>query len=402
MSDINTVHSCLSCGSESLIPIYRFPLIPLTDKYVSSSYQSSNLTHYPLQLNFCESCSHLQLAHQVSPQSSYTDYQYLSSITLGLNSNFLSYASDVLSSSSTSSPTLLDIGSNDGSFIHACRSQSIQAYGVEPASALSTYANKNNCPTVNCFFENSSIQKIKDSFQIDKFDFISFNNVLANIPDPLSSLKLARSLFASNDSSIFIQSGYHPLQFARGLFDYVYHEHFSYFSYRSLASLAKRSGLFIKSWSVSNLRGGSFRAQLCVGSPSLDSTPSLPFERYTKAFEFKSLVNLISSSRSSISEQLLDAKAAGFTCVGYGASHSTGILVHTFGLSAHLDFLVDDNVLKHSMFMPGTNLEVLPTSSVLDSDRIAVVILACQYYDQIFDKLSSSRFKGIIFKPVLP
>ena len=186
------------------------------------------------------------------------------------------------------------------------------------------------------------------------------------------------------------------------MFDYVYHDHFSYFTSKSLSSLAKRCGLFIKSWSVSNLRGGSFRAQLCPASSETVDTVTLPYERFALPIEFKSFINLITYSRLSILDQLLDAKSFGFECVGYGASHSTGILVHTFGLAPYLDFLVDDNVLKHSRYMPGTPLKVEPPSRVYYSEKIVVVILACQYFEQIQQKLTSSGFKGLILTPVLP
>ena len=60
---------------------------------------------------------------------------------------------------------------------------------------------------------------------------------MANIDNPYQALNLAKSLLKSEDSIIAIQTGYHPTLFGKGIFDYIYHEHYSYFNLKSLSSL---------------------------------------------------------------------------------------------------------------------------------------------------------------------
>ena len=88
--------------------------------------------------------------------------------------------------------------------------------------------------------------------------------------------------------------------------------------------------------------------------------------------------------------------------IGYGASHSTGILVHQFGLQDLLDGLVDENPNKISKYMPGTSLKVESPNTYINRDKICFVVLAWQYYDQILAKLRATGFQGQIIKPVLP
>ena len=53
--------------------------------------------------------------------------------------------------------------------------------------------------------------------------------------------------------------------------------------------------------------------------------------------------------------------------------------------------------------MPGTSLKVFPTSNIAcEKGRTAVVILAWQYFEQIYLKLRNSGFKGEIVRPILP
>ena len=53
--------------------------------------------------------------------------------------------------------------------------------------------------------------------------------------------------------------------------------------------------------------------------------------------------------------------------------------------------------------MPGTSLQVHPVSTLLNEDaNVAVVILAWQYFDEIFRKLRDLGFSGEIIRPILP
>ena len=44
---------------------------------------------------------------------------------------------------------------------------------------------------------------------------------------------------------LVIQTGYYPDQFKKKMFDYIYHEHFSYFSIHSLKFLFKKHNMYI-------------------------------------------------------------------------------------------------------------------------------------------------------------
>ena len=96
-------------------------------------------------------------------------------------------------------------------------------------------------------------------------------------------------------------------------------------------------------------------------------------------------------------------KNQGYEIYGFGASHSTGILVHSFGIQNLLTSLYDDNVRKHGLFMPGTSLEVISPEklSILSEHKSAIVILAWQYFDSIAARIRSLGYNGKIIKPVL-
>jgi len=229
--------------------------------------------------------------------------------------------------------------------------------------------------------------------------------VLAKIPSPRRALGLAKSLLKDDDSEIYVQTGYHPTQFSKGLFDYTYHEHYSYFTISSMKRLAQQCNLNVVGAKKLDIRGGSIR--FCIkplGDDQVIEEYEDIFERYKTIEDFKSLDALIKASKLRLNEQVSYYKSKGHLMVAYGASHSTGTLIHHFDIISEVDYLVDENKLKHGRFMPGTNLKVhAPNHIIADKNqKVMVVILAWQYFDQIAAKLRRNGFTGPIIKPVLP
>ena len=398
MSSYHHQKTCLCCGSSNINLIFQLKDAPLTDAYRDNANIALKCTKYPLNLMLCRDCNHLQLAELVLPELSYENYFYNSAVTLNLPANFVEYAKILKSSFDIENPTLLDVGSNDGSFIKSCINEGIDAYGIEPSKHLAESANKQGCRTLNGYFDESVEQGLKTNKFPEKYDIVIFNNVLANLKNPLQALTKAKEILKDNNSVIGIQTGYHPIQFSKGLFDYIYHEHYSYFSLKSLSILAMKAGLYLDRYEKSNLRGGSIRCFLKLQ----DKNISIESERFCNQVENEGLFKLVELSAKHLKETIVKLRSDNFKIIGYGASHSTGILVHQFELQNLLDGLVDENPNKLSKYMPGTSLEVEKPSTYINRDKICFVILAWQYYDQILAKLRESGFQGQIIKPVLP
>ena len=93
----------------------------------------------------------------------------------------------------------------------------------------------------------------------------------------------------------------------------------------------------------------------------------------------------------------------GYQIIGFGASHSTGMLVHMFKLEKYLAFLIDENKDKIGKYMPGTQLIVKTSDDLKPDDKTIVIVLAWQYYEQIKTKLIRKGFaQDEILKPMLP
>ena len=125
---------------------------------------------------------------------------------------------------------ILDIASNDGSFLKKLVANGIVTLGIDPAKNLAQKANAENITTICDFFPS---RKIKE-----KFDVITAMNVCAHTPNPLKFLTGIRDCLAKNGRA-YVQTS-QALMLNSGQFDTIYHEHFSFFTVSSMQEACRR------------------------------------------------------------------------------------------------------------------------------------------------------------------
>ena len=95
-------------------------------------------------------------------------------------------------------------------------------------------------------------------------------------------------------------------------------------------------------------------------------------------------------------------KSQGYTVIGYGAAAKGNTLLN-FG-QIDLDYIVDDNELKHNMFTPGRHIEIKhPDVLTQETGNIIIVPLAWNFYDEIKQKVQQrkSNVKFIKYFPTI-
>ena len=104
----------------------------------------------------------------------FNDHTYLSGVTKTLDKHFKFVLNDIEKRFNFKSykGNILDIGSNDGTFLKNFKKKGWDVLGVEPAKRISRLANKNGIKTINKFFNYNIAKKIKKNF-----DFINASGV---------------------------------------------------------------------------------------------------------------------------------------------------------------------------------------------------------------------------------
>ena len=404
--EISKSNKCEICGSKSINVALNFNPSPLGDIYLPSHKKHLSKKLYPLNLYNCVKCGYLSLVEKVNPRLSYTNYIYESKTTVGLLSHYDSYAREICKRLKLSNKDkILDIGSNDGSMLSSFKKNGLFVLGVEPASGIAKIANNHGLKTINGYLDNATRSNILKRY--GTFNVITANYVFANILNINSFVENIYKLLSKNGSFV-IQTGYHPKQFEKNMFDYVYHEHFSYFSLNTLIFLMSKYKLKLIDVETNSKKGGSIRAIFSKNQRAKRNKIKIDkvfiYEKKLKINDSKYFVNLekrlIKLKIKSLNE-LKKIKKEKKIIVGFGASHSVSTLTHHFELNEFFDYLIDDNKKKHGLYSPGSNLIVRP---VKFGKKIPdyIYVLAWQHQKTILKKYQYLKKIGIKFIIPLP
>jgi len=83
--NIEKLNKCIACGSDNLTLTFDLNEQPLANTYPLNADEDE--PYYPLAVNRCRECYHLQLTHIVNPELIYQDYAYVS----GTSQTYLEY-----------------------------------------------------------------------------------------------------------------------------------------------------------------------------------------------------------------------------------------------------------------------------------------------------------------------
>jgi SAM-dependent methyltransferase len=395
---------CRLCGSQRLVTALKLEDTPLEDQFMKVPLFQPT---FPLELALCEDCGYLHLPYIVSPEVSYSDYMYVSGVTVGLRQHYDAYAEDIVSNYHIPKGSLIvDLGSNDGSMLASFKRLDMQVLGVEPATATAQLANENGLPTINDFFTERVATQITQEY--GSAQVVTANYMYANVDDVISFTKAVARLLTP-DGIFVVETGYHPEQMKINMFDYIYHEHFSYFTVDTLKSIFSKCGLELIQAIKTKPKGGSIQvvAQLLGKQRTVSSSieeliaeeSELGMRRIETYHRFGEELQRI---KTNLLDTLRNLKSKGQRIIGFGASHSTTTLMYHFELAPYLDYLVDDNELKHGTFSPGHHIPVYPSTRLYEENSAYVLVLAWQHQKTILDKhilLLNKRIKFILPLP---
>ncbi len=402
---MKVLQECRVCSSINLDTVWKFRDVPYGDLFKESRQEAMQLLNQPLILVRCQRCQLLQLNQNPDVSEIYSDYLYETKVTVGLNEFYDELASEISDKFSTVSypdPFIVDIGSNDGTFLKSFSKRGWKCIGVEPASQPAQNANSNSISTINTFFDTNCVLKILDGYGSP--NLVTCNYVLANIPDLEGFFRNVVNLMSAN-SRLHILTGYHPDQFSINMFEYVNHDHITYFTVEDFVRIGKKFGLKVTNASRVEYKGGSVRIEMVLIDSNIEPSPNvaqlLQRERFLRitsldfVIAFQERLEKLCNDLEEFLEKL------GRTHLpGIGASISTTHLISEFKLSRWVNELYDDDVRKTGRFSPGLGLEVFPLTELTNSKTDCVIILAWQHTDKIVSRLKSIGFHGRVVVPL--
>lgn len=386
----DTLNNCLCCNNSNLKTILDLKKQPLANSYLKSYSEQED--SYPLALNYCFECTHLQLTHAVNPDLLFKNYLYVSGTTKTLR-DYFDYFVDMSIKylHRKSNLNILDIACNDGSQLNAFKNKNHNTYGIDPAKNLYSLSSKNH--NIVCdYFTEDSIRLLP----CDKFDIIVAQNVLAHNSYPNTFLNICKK-YLNNDGKLFIQTSQADMV-KYGQFDTIYHEHISFFNVRSITALLKRTGLYLQDVLKTDIHGTSY-VFVISQHKSDDNSKTLIDNDFPNTIENLDLfTNLAKKIVIDLKNEL--TKYIDHTIVGYGAAAKGNTLLN-FG-EIHLDYIIDDNKLKQGLYTPGRKIKIISIDEILPHKKIVYVPLSWNFFNEIKEKVKNKHQNPTIFIKYFP
>ena len=395
---------CRACNDHDIERIWRLEDSPYGDLFRSSKEEGVKVSKMTLTLAICRSCSLLQLLEEVDAGQIYADYLYLTEVTVGLSFFYSRLAENLVRTLGLGVGELIvDVGSNDGSGLVPFKDAGLTVVGIEPALGPSQVAEARGIPTVRGFLDSNSRDQVVSNYGLARL--ICANAVMANVDDPRGFLDTIGSMLAP-DGIVSVVTGYHPDQFAVNMFDYINHDHLSYFTVKSMAALADSSGLRLLSASRVEHKGGSIHFLMSrkddLSREADGSIAKLLQREEWLAANTAHPTTSLASRLTHVMEQTANLiNILGNEKIpGIGASISTTHLLHQFKLGDRISSLFDDDPRKIGLYSPGFGIEVRPLSELREASGSAVILLSWQHSAVLVDRLRQIGFHGQVILPL--
>ena len=101
--------------------------------------------------------------------------------------------------------------------------------------------------------------------------------------------------------------------------------------------------------------------------------------------------------RENVLSNIKELKKQNKKILGFGAPAKATTALNFFGIKDEIDFIVEDNKLKHKKFIPGVKIPIKSKTEIKNKDNI-LLVLAWNFYDSIKENNSNLSDKFINIK----
>lgn len=400
---------CHSTNVEKIVPLHPIPVKTpnLGDGGGLVSQDKLQKSLIPVDMYRCSDCGLLQLLDIINPEIQYTDFQYKTAISLGLEEHFTQMADDLIDLYRVDKGAFVfEIGSNDGTLLQAFKDKGMRILGIDPARNAVEDARAKGLETVCDFFSGVKGKELADSH--GKAKLIISNNTFANLDDLDDILAGVKEMLAP-DGVFVVETSYGASVIEKFLIDTVYHEHLTYFLVGPLEKWFAQNGFELIGSQLIWTKGGSLRlaAQLKGGV----------FEKQHNVFEmieaerkagldqpeaYHLFSKTIAKANADLADLIKKVKSKGGRVAAFGASVGTVTLLHQLGIATQVDAIFDDKPLSDKICGPDYDIPIIHGARLVEEKPDLVIILAVRYAEPIMKNHADYLEQGGTFVIPLP
>ena len=371
-------------------PFMSFGKMPIANGFLNKDKFSEEF-FFEMEVGFSDDLSLFQLNDHPKPQMMFNEnYPFFTGSSNQMKLHFKNYADWIKKYHPNKIKNIIEIGSNDGTFLKNFSPKDYNTLGFEPSGNVSKRASMDGTNTINEFFNKNSATNQKHFAK--NTDLICAANVICHIPD-LKDLIQSVDLMLNKNGLFVFEEPYLGSMFEKISYDQIYDEHIYMFSVSSVQKIFNRFDMELIDAYPQETHGGSMR-YVVARKNQRDINDNLKniiqyeknkgIDNFSSCLKFKKNCEL---SKKKIVDLLNKYKNQNKKICGYAAtSKSTTVLNYCQIGSNFIDCIYDTTKEKIGKFSPGMHIPVTSAESFKIDKPDVSYLFAWNHKEEIFKK----------------
>ncbi len=358
------ISQCRSCHSNKIKEVFDLGSQKLSGIFPKSKNQN-DVPSGSLAMVLCLSCKLLQLKNSFNAEIMYgNNYGYMSSLNKSMLQHLYNKSNNLKKISNLyKGDLIIDIGSNDGSFL-SFFSKKFTLVGIDPTiKKLGKYYRK-DIKKIPSFFNKNLISK---NF-LKKAKLITSISMFYDLEHPVN---FAEDIYdvLHDDGLWHLEQSYMPMMLKNNSYDTICHEHLEYYSLSSIKYIFDKVGFKIVDLEFNDTNGGSFA--ITVAKKNNKKYKEIKYLinwllKKEELFNYNS-VNTLKNFHTNILKHkkvfrnlLLNLNDMKKKVIGYGASTKGNIILQFCNIDSKLiPYIGEVNKYKYNKYTPGSKIKII-------------------------------------------
>ena len=371
-------------------PFISFGKMPIANGFLNKENFSKEF-FFDLEVGFSEKCSLFQLKDHPTPEQMFNNkYPFFTGSSEAMKIHFQKYSDFIKKNYINNNSKIIEIGSNDGTFLKNFKNSNLDYVGFEPSENVAEIAKQKGVRIINSFFGLNSLDLVKNFLK--QTDVIFAANVICHIPE-LNGLIKAVDQLLSKDGVFIFEEPYLGSMFNKTSYDQIYDEHIFMFSGTSIKKIFDLFDMELIDLIKQETHGGSMRYVISRKNKRpinknvekiLDEEKLNNLDNLDSCLKFKKNCE---NSKIKLNNLLKKYISEGKRIVGYGATSKSTTILNYCGINSEIiEYICDTTKEKIGKYSPGMHIPIVAVDKFRKDNAEIAYLFAWNHINEILKK----------------
>jgi methylation protein EvaC len=363
-------------------------LQPLANNYLNKKDLKKKEKKYRLKVGINLQTKLVSINKPISSKIMFNNkYPYRSSMSKTMMKSFVDLSK--LINRKFNPSKILEIGSNDGSFIKNFSKKKV--IGIEPCSNVEKITKKMGFNTYANYWDTKTAKKIlKKNGNVDLIYSANTISHIQNLDEVFKSINIIL-----NDNGILIIEDPSLLDcLKKNTYDQFYNEHIYVFSLIGIESILKKHNLEIFHIQSLQIHGGSNRyfIKKIYNKRKIEASVKITRNKeidygLEKLSTYKQFAKRVISSKKVLKKIFNTINSKNKKIMGYGVTAKSTTILNYCKINKNLiEYFIDTTKDKQNKYTPGTKIPIYKYPGFIDENIEFVFLGAWNFKEEIFKK----------------